>query len=97
MKKVYKCRLSGTNILVKVNDKVYRLEFEPDVLGVNGFRGCSFATSNPAIQKAVESHPRFGLASREGIWTDDKEPEVVKAEIKGEVKEEVKPRRNRKQ
>lgn len=75
MKKKYKCRLSASSLLVTVKGKVIRLELEPDVVNEFGLHGCSYTTDNKDIQHAIEHSKRFNSAQKEGIWTDDKEPE----------------------
>ena len=92
MKKKYKCRLSATSLLVNIKGKVIRIEFEPDVIGTYGLRGCSYKTENADIQYAIEHCKRFSKvrefdlsnAAFDAIWTDD-------ADIKVNVEKEVTP------
>ena len=95
MKKKYKCRLSASSLLVNINAKVIRIEFEPDVISKHGLRGCSFKTENEDMQHAIEHSKRFAKvtednlseASMDAIWTDD--IEAVKEEPKIEAEAPV--------
>ena len=97
MKKKYICRLSATNILVRVHGVVKRLEFEPDVITNYGLRGCSYETEDKEIQSAVENHPQFRNGQRDCITifgesfnkpeptTVEEKPVVRKAKAKKEA------------
>ena len=93
MKKKYICRLSATNILVKIADKVKRLEFEPAVISNYGLRGCAYETDKEDVQKVVESHPQFRNGQRDSITiygeSFDKPLPVVEPQLQEENQEPV--------
>ena len=92
MKKKYICRLSATNILVKVNGVVKSLEFDPAVVTDYGLRGCAYSTEDVNIQSAVEHHQQFRTGQRDAItiYGESFERPVVVAPVEEKPVEEKK-------
>jgi hypothetical protein len=89
MTKTYKSQMTSFRILVNVGDEIVPVAFGWDLIYPNSsIRGCSFATDDVELQKALESHEYFNRKLQPNFWTDDVE-EVI-ADAKEEVQDEPK-------